>query len=193
MHGLISDIRSNRAVCSVQLDSLMGAAAAVQLDESSRAFYRDALSRLEREGVKYLVGGAYAFARYTGIERHTKDFDIFIRREDFARAAETLEKAGYETELTFSHWLGKAFHGDDFVDLIFSAGNGVATVDDLWFEHAVPAQVIGMDVQLIPPAKISIGGVSSIATIVTGACSTRTASSSASSIHRSDQTFRSGS
>ena len=154
MHGLISDIRSNRAVCSVQLDSLMGAAAAVQLDESSRAFYRDALSRLEREGVKYLVGGAYAFARYTGIERHTKDFDIFIRREDFARAAETLEKAGYETELTFAHWLGKAFHGDDFVDLIFSAGNGVATVDDLWFEHAVPAQVIGMDVQLIPPEEM---------------------------------------
>ena len=27
----------------------------------------------------FLVGGAYAFARYTGIERHTKDFDVFVR------------------------------------------------------------------------------------------------------------------
>ena len=63
----------------------MGAAAAIQLDESSRAFYQDALGSLDREGLEYLVGGAYAFARYTHIERHTKDFDIFIRREDFLR------------------------------------------------------------------------------------------------------------
>src|SRR5213082_3162590 len=128
-------------------------APATVLDQESRDFYRHALGLLDDEKLPYLVGSAYAFARYTGIERHTKDFDIFIRREDFARAAETLEKAGYETELTFAHWLGKAFHGDDFVDMIFSAGNGVATVDDLWFEHAVPAQVIDMDVQLIPPEE----------------------------------------
>ena len=64
----------------------------------------------------FLVGGAYAFARYTGIERHTKDFDVFIRREDFDRAANLFSKAGYETELTFPHWLGKAFKAEDFVD-----------------------------------------------------------------------------
>jgi len=127
---------------------------AVVLDESSRAFYRAALSRLDENGVGYLVGGAYAFARYTGIERHTKDFDIFIRREDFDAAAKVLGDAGYEAELTFPHWLGKAFHGDDFIDLIFSAGNGVAVVDDLWFEHAVPGRVIDMDVKLIPAEEM---------------------------------------
>jgi hypothetical protein len=127
---------------------------AVQIDENSRAFYRDALNRLDRAGVDYLVGGAYAFERYTGIERHTKDFDIFIRREDFEAASDVLTKAGYETELTFSHWLGKAFHGEDFVDLIFSAGNGVAKVDDLWFKYAVPASVIDMDVLLIPAEEM---------------------------------------
>ncbi len=127
---------------------------AVVLDDNARDFYRDALGRLDREGVGYLVGGAYAFARYTGIERHTKDFDIFIRREDFDRAAEVLSKAGYDTELTFPHWLGKAFHGDDFIDLIFSAGNGVAVVDDVWFEYAVPGQVLDMDVKLIPAEEM---------------------------------------
>src|ERR1700740_2949243 len=71
------------------------------MDPASRAFYRHALGSLDREGVDYLVGGAYAFARYTGIERHTKDFDIFIRREDYERAVDVLERAGYETELTF--------------------------------------------------------------------------------------------
>src|SRR5437016_1832357 len=95
------------------------------LDEQSREFYRHALSLLDDAELQYLVGGAYAFARYTGIERHTKDFDIFIRRSDFTRATKILENAGYETDLTFSHWLGKAFKGEDFIDLIFSAGNGV--------------------------------------------------------------------
>ncbi|HET7710558.1 MAG TPA: nucleotidyltransferase family protein [Thermoanaerobaculia bacterium] len=126
------------------------------LSPEAKAFYQRALKTLEERGVPYLVGGAYAFARYTGIERHTKDFDVFIRRADYGRAANALEDAGYTTELLFPHWLGKAYNqeGEDFVDLIFSAGNGVAEVDDLWFEHAVPDRVIDMDVGLIPPEEM---------------------------------------
>ena len=45
--------------------------------------------------------------------------------------------------MTFPHWLGKAYRGDDFCDVIFSSGNGVCRVDDLWFEHSVPARVLG--------------------------------------------------
>jgi hypothetical protein len=124
------------------------------LDEQSRDFYRAALGRLDKHHLPYLVGGAYAFARYTGIERHTKDFDIFIRRSDWARAEKILSEGGYETELTFPHWIGKAFSGDDFIDLIFSAGNGVAAVDDTWFENAVPERVLDMDVKLIPAEEM---------------------------------------
>lgn len=124
------------------------------LSEHSIRFYRHALAILKDAGVPHLVGGAYAFARYTGIERHTKDFDVFIRREDFGRAAWAFQKAGYKAEITFPHWLGKAFKGDDFVDLIFSAGNGVAEVDELWFRHAVKEQVFGVDVELIPAEEM---------------------------------------
>ena len=124
------------------------------LSENSIRFYRHALSILNDAQVPHLVGGAYAYARYTGIERHTKDFDVFIRREHFGRAAWAFQKAGYQAELTFPHWLGKAHKGDDFVDLIFSAGNGVAEVDDLWFEHAVRDKVFGVDVELIPAEEM---------------------------------------
>ena len=124
------------------------------LSEHSIRFYRHALAILRDAGVPHLVGGAYAFARYTGIERHTKDFDVFIRRDDFDRAAWGFRKAGYKAELTFPHWLGKAFKGDDFVDLIYSAGNGVAEVDDLWFQYAVKEQVFGVDVELIPAEEM---------------------------------------
>jgi hypothetical protein len=132
----------------------MAAVPETVLDEKSIRFYRHALSILSDAGVPHLVGGAYAFARYTGIERHTKDFDIFIRREDFQRAAWAFQKEGYKAELTFPHWLGKAYKGDDFVDLIYSAGNGVARVDDTWFEHAVSEKVFGVNVQLIPAEEM---------------------------------------
>src|SRR6478672_2737154 len=130
------------------------AAAASVIDPKAREFYVRALGKLEESNVPYLVGGAYAFARYTGIERHTKDFDIFIKRSDFDRAAEVLAKAGYKTELTFPHWIGKAYHGDDFIDMIFSAGNGVAEVDNLWFQYAVPETVLGKKVNLIPAEEM---------------------------------------
>src|SRR5438132_13798697 len=124
------------------------------LDDATLEFYRDAMALMESGRLEFLVGGAYAFAQYTGVVRHTKDFDVFIRREDFDRATEIFESAGYKTELTFPHWIGKAFKGDDFVDLIFSAGNGVAAVDELWFERAVSGTIFGKRVLMIPPEEM---------------------------------------
>src|SRR4051794_12049994 len=96
-----------------------------QLDPQAFQFYRKTLTVLGDSGVPFLVGGAYALGYFTGIERHTKDFDIFVRGEDAPRALKVLEAAGYRTELTFPHWLGKAYSGDDFIDVIFNSGNGV--------------------------------------------------------------------
>jgi hypothetical protein len=124
------------------------------LSEETKEFYRRALRALDEGGAPVLVGGAYAYARYTGIERHTKDFDVFVRPRDFDRALEALARQGWQTERTFEHWLGKAYQGDDFVDVIFSSGNGVARVDDLWFEHAQPGEVLGMPVRLAPAEEM---------------------------------------
>src|SRR5437763_1505759 len=82
-----------------------------------------------RAGVPFLVGGAYALNYYTGIVRHTKDFDFFVRPEDTERTLEALAaQQGLHTEMTFPHWLGKVYSGDEFCDVIFSSGNGVCRV-----------------------------------------------------------------
>jgi hypothetical protein len=108
-----------------------------ELEPRTSRFYFHALNVLREARVPYLLGGAYAFAHYTGIVRHTKDLDLFVRRTDAARALDVLAHAGYRTEMTFSHWLGKAFSGDDFVDVIFCSGNAQCPVDDDWFKYAV--------------------------------------------------------
>jgi hypothetical protein len=46
------------------------------------------LKTLQASEIPFLVGGAYAFERYTGIVRHTKDLDIFIRKNDCDRLFE---------------------------------------------------------------------------------------------------------
>jgi hypothetical protein len=125
-----------------------------KLPAASREFYVRSMRLLDEAGVEFLVGGAYAFERYTGIARHTKDFDIFVHPRDVQRVLQTLGAAGCETELPFPHWLGKARCGDDFVDVIFSSGNGIAAVDDEWFAHSVPEEVFGRPVRLVPAEEM---------------------------------------
>lgn len=120
----------------------------------AEAVYRHVLEALREGGIEFLVGGAYAFTRYTGIERSTKDFDVFVRYTDRHRALDALADAGFDTEETFPHWLAKAFWGDDFVDIIYSSGNGVAPVDDGWFAHAPEADVLGLRVKISPPEEM---------------------------------------
>jgi hypothetical protein len=124
------------------------------LDAATEAFYRDVLQTLNAAGVPYLVGGAFAFACYTGIERNTKDLDLFIHRRDYERVGQALKAGGYEAEMTYSHWLAKIHRGDTYVDLIFSSGNAVAEVDDEWFEHAHHAEVLGLPVLISPPEEM---------------------------------------
>jgi hypothetical protein len=124
------------------------------LDPESRAFYCRALHRLREAGVPFLVGGAYAFERYTAIARHTKDLDIFVREADYPRALDALEADGCRGEVPFPHWLAKAYCGEHFVDIIFGSGNGIAPVDDGWFEHAVEETVFDVPVQIVPAEEM---------------------------------------
>jgi len=98
----------------------------------------------------FLVGGAYGFFALTGIARFTKDFDVFVHPRDRDRTLEVLRGAGLRVEVPFSHWLAKATADDVVLDIIYGAGNGVATVDDGWFQHALPGEVLGVPVSFCP-------------------------------------------
>ena len=123
-------------------------------EEATLDFYRRGMRSLEAAGIDYLVGGAYALAVHAGIERHTRDFDVFVRPEDAEAALAALAPCCDRVEMTFTHWLGKAFCGDAYVDVIFNSGNGLSPVDDEWFAHAVDSEVLGRRVRLIPPEEM---------------------------------------
>ena len=121
-----------------------------ELDKRTIDFYLRSMDALDAAGVEFLVGGAWAFEAHTGIGGRTKDLDLFLRPGDVEAAMAALDDVGHRTELTSPLWIGKAFHREEVVDLIFSSGNGLCTVDDSWFEHAVRSTVLGRPVRLIP-------------------------------------------
>lgn len=124
------------------------------MGEPRESFYREALAILDESGIDHLVGGAFALATHAGIERDTKDLDVFVRPEDWPRVLDEFAGRGYRTELTFPHWLGKVFSGDHLLDVIFGSGNGLCAVDDGWFEHAVPGRVLDLPARLVPAEEM---------------------------------------
>jgi hypothetical protein len=124
-----------------------------ELSEETRAFFVQTIDLLQESKIPFLLGGAYAVSHYAGITRHTKDLDLFVKREHCSPLLDILASQGYETEMTFPDWLGKAKRDDDFIDVIFNSRNRISAVDDEWFEHAQEARLFDRDLRLAPPEE----------------------------------------
>jgi hypothetical protein len=124
------------------------------LPPKTAEFYRHTIEALRAANIPFMVGGAYAFSVYTGITRHTKDLDFFLRPADVQRALDSFRDDRFQAEMTFPHWLAKVKCGDDCLDLIFRAGNGLCEVDDSWFERAREDEVVGCRALLTAPEEM---------------------------------------
>ena len=106
------------------------------IPDEEREVYKRALEAVNAVGVPYVVAGAYAIYEHTGIYRKTKDLDLFFEPSAVITAARALKDAGFVTRLEDAHWLAKATYGENFVDLIYGMGNGVALIDEGWIRHS---------------------------------------------------------
>jgi hypothetical protein len=117
-------------------------------------FYRNVLRTLKKTGPPFLIGGGYAMRHHTRIRRVAKDLDVMIQRRDWPAAARALRAAGIYARLPFPHWLGKAVNGSAQVDIIFSSGNALVSVEPDWFDRAARGHVLGSDVLICPPEEL---------------------------------------
>ncbi len=121
--------------------------------------YGEALDALDRADIRYMLGGALALNAYTGIWRDTKDLDVFVPEKAISRVIETLEEAGFETEVTYPHWLAKAWKGDILVDVVHANDSGTVAVDESWFENAEKIEVLGRGVRVIPAEEMFLSKI----------------------------------
>ena len=128
--------------------------AELQIDPVEQQVHGRALALLQDAGLVPMVGGAYAMRTHAGLWRDTKDLDLFLRNDRVGPALELLARAGYRTEMTDPMWIAKAFAGPYFIDLIFSSGNGIGTVDDEWERRASRARVLDRDALIVPAEEM---------------------------------------
>ena len=117
-------------------------------------FYASAVSRLLESGIPFMIGGAFAMKEYAGIVRDTKDLDIFCKPSDYQAILQVMIAAGYHVEIKDPEWIAKVFEGEAYIDIIFSSRNRVCIVDELWFEHAIPAKLWELNLHLVPPEEM---------------------------------------
>jgi hypothetical protein len=126
----------------------------ISLPTKAELFYKDVLRILNENKKLYLIGGSLALAHYMHLPRPPKDLDIFLRREDVEDVLQLLANHGYETLVVHSHWLAKAYKGDLFIDFIFNSGNGIAQVDDTWFDDVPMGEIFGLEAPICRPEDI---------------------------------------
>src|SRR5436190_1224197 len=103
---------------------------------SSRfAFSARLLKLLTKSKVPFRVGGTCAMNIYVGMERQTKDLDIFCRAGDYPRLLQAAAAAGFETEIEDERWIAKIRKGKHFCDVIFGSTNTATPVTNDWFQE----------------------------------------------------------
>jgi hypothetical protein len=107
--------------------------------------YKRALVAVRRAGIKFLVGGGFGLAGYTGRWRNTKDMDLYVVPDDREKIVEVLTSAGFEDYFSVREydrgWIYRSHRDGIIVDVIWSMANRRAQVASDWFERAPQLQV----------------------------------------------------
>ncbi len=122
------------------------------------AEYRLAMEAARKAGIRFLVGGGFSLAAYTGRWRNTKDIDLYIRRSDCEAMISALSGEGfvdYFDERPYDRgWIYRSVRNKVIVDIIWSMANRRAGVDKLWFERARAVAIREETVQLVPVEEL---------------------------------------
>ncbi len=128
---------------------------AIPPNPETEAFFAESLRELKDSGVPFLLAGTYAVSSYTGVNRPTKDIDVFCRAGDYTRILAWFHhRAGWEAVIEDERWLAKVRRGPFFFDVIFNSSAGTTPVDDRWFAGAPCAKLYGTEVCITPPTEL---------------------------------------
>jgi len=123
-------------------------------DNKAKELYTGVLKLLHENAIGFMLGGGFAMYKYTGIERDTKDLDIFCKPSEYPRILKLAAENGYKTELTDVRWLVKIFKDECYIDIIFDTVNNICTVDDSWYLHTIDGEYEGIPVKFVPAVEL---------------------------------------
>jgi hypothetical protein len=120
--------------------------------------YLDAIRVTRKTGARFLLGGAFGLAGYTGRWRNTKDLDFFVLPTDKDKVIDALTKAGfedyYDTLAYDRHWIYRATRDEVIVDTIWQTPNCRTVVDEHWFERGREVVLRNEHLEVIPAEEL---------------------------------------
>jgi hypothetical protein len=125
----------------------------MQPPPAAEAFSSEVLKLMEMSRIPFLVSGTYALASYTGIDRPTKDVDVFAKAGDALKMLHYFKEHGFDVEIVDERWLSRITRGELFVDVITNMPTVTTHVTDDWFVGAAEATLFGATVRLVPPTQ----------------------------------------
>ena len=123
-------------------------------DKDAEAFYAESLRLLGESGIPFLLSGTYAVTAYTGIQRPTKDLDVFCKPGDYPKILDWFQGRGFKTEVEDERWIAKVWRGERFFDVIFNMSNATAPITDDWFSGCDTITVFGHEAKIVPPTEL---------------------------------------
>jgi hypothetical protein len=121
---------------------------------AAEAFYSEVLQLMAKSEIPFLVSGTYALASYTGIDRPTKDVDVFAKAGDALKMLHYFKEHGFDVEIVDERWLYRITRGDLFVDVITNMPTVTTHVTGEWFVGAPETELFGAKVKLVPPTQL---------------------------------------
>src|SRR4051812_32433664 len=108
-----------------------------RVPEAQWAFYDRVLDAARETGIPFALGGAFAWATYTGYLRNTKDIDLYVPESSkgiFIEAVRGTGATDYYDVLPYDRgWIYRSHHKGSIADLIWAMANYVRPVDDDYF------------------------------------------------------------
>src|SRR5256885_15219876 len=112
----------------------------IQPPPVAEAFYSEVLQLMAKSEIPFLVSGTYALASYTGIDRPTKDVDVFAKAGDALKMLHYFKERGFDVEIVADRWLYRITRCELFVDVITNNRPVASHVPDEWLAGAPDAQ-----------------------------------------------------
>src|SRR5436309_15338002 len=92
----------------------------IQPPPAAEAFYSQVLQLMAKSEIPFLLSGTYALASYTGIDRPTKDVDVFAKAGDALKMLSYFKEHQFDVEMVDERWLARITRGKLFVDIIYN-------------------------------------------------------------------------
>lgn len=121
-------------------------------------WFQEAIDALHREGIPFLLAGAFGLYQYTGFWRGTKDLDVLVLPEHREIAVEAVTSVGLQDLFSQQpydrEWIFRSTAEGVIVDLIWQLPNKADQIAPAWMARGVEGRFFSSSVRYLSAADL---------------------------------------